>query len=209
MFETIALIFVGWLLGILGQPIIDAVRNGYLKKEIQIAIISELKEIQYRLVCNVYLISRRFGTIDNQLINWSLKILKEYKGPYSDRQVLEALERQRNLNEEQLASLGEIMKPDKSQAMTLRKFATPFLDFHIGSLSMFPPNYQLELFEIKSQLGLLNDRIEDTRYYYKMTFESNISSDNYNAVCHDLEQAYKNISDKAKTIIDAIGSSFH
>jgi hypothetical protein len=209
MFDTIALIFVGWLLGILGQPIIDAVRKGYLKRDIKISIISELKEIQYRLVCNVYLINRRFGTIDKQLINWSFKILKEYKGAYSEIQVLEALERQQNLNEKQLASLGEIMKPDKSQAITLRKFSTPFLDYHIGSLSMFSPNYQLKLFEIKSQLGLLNDRIEDTNFYYKMTFEPNISSENYNAVRHDLEKAYKNVADKAKTIVDSISSSFN
>ena len=99
MFDTIALILVGWLLGLLGQPIIDAIRKGYQKKEIQTAIISELKEIQYRLVCNVYLINRRFGTIDNQLLNWSFKILKDYNCPYSDRQVLDALERQLNLKE--------------------------------------------------------------------------------------------------------------
>ena len=74
---------------------------------------------------------------------------------------------------------------------------------------MFPPSYQLKLFEIKSQLGLLNDQIEDTKFYYKMTFEANISTENYNAVCCNLEQGYKSIADKAKNIVDSIGSSFH
>jgi len=101
------------------------------------------------------------------------------------------------------------MKPDKSKAITLRKYTTPFLDFRIGSLSMFPPSYQLKLFEIKSQLGLLNDRIEDSKFYYRMTFEPNISTENYDTMCYELEQCYKNIADKSKTIADSISSCFH
>lgn len=209
MIETIALIFVGWLLGLLGPIIIDAIRKRYQKEDIRTAIISELKEIQYRLACSVYLINRRFGTIDNQLLSWTSQILKSYSGAYSDGLALEALERQLKLSDEQLASLGEIMRPDGSQALTLRKYTTPFLDFHIGRLSMFPPSYQLKIFEIKTQLGLLNDRIEDSKFYYRMTFEPNISTENYNAVRYDLEQCYKSIADKSKTIADSIGSCFH
>ncbi|MFH1901633.1 MAG: hypothetical protein ABIK26_05215 [Candidatus Omnitrophota bacterium] len=209
MIEAIALIFVGWLLGLFGTIIIDAIRKRYQKEDIRTAIISELKEIQYRLACSVYLLNRRFGTINKQLLSWTSQILKSYSGAYSDGLVLEALERQLKLSDEQLESLEEIMKPDKSKAITLRKYTTPFLDFRIGSLSMFPPSYQLKLFEIKSQLGLLNDRIEDSKFYYRMTFEPNISTENYDTMCYELEQCYKDIADKSKTIADSISSCFH
>ena len=101
------------------------------------------------------------------------------------------------------------MRPDGSKSLTLRKYTTPFLDFNIGRLSMFPPSYQLKIFEIKAQLGLLNDQIEDSKFYHRMTFEPNISTENYNAVCYDLEQCYKKIADKSKTIADSINSCFN
>ena len=102
MIEAIALIFVGWLLGLFGTIIIDAIRKRYQKEDIRTAIISELKEIQYRLACSVYLLNRRFGTINKQLLSWTSQILKSYSGAYSDGLVLEALERQLKLSDEQL-----------------------------------------------------------------------------------------------------------
>jgi len=204
MMEKVALIFFGWLLGLLSPIIVDAIKTRYKKEEFRKAIISELKEIQYRLSCNVFLLNRRFGTIDKQLLLWTSKIFKSYTGIYAETRSLETLERQLKLSNEELENLSEVIKPDKRQALTLRKFATPFLDSHIGNLSLYSQDFQLKLFEIKSQLGLLNDQIEDYKFYYQKTFESDISTNNYNIISNNLEECYKSIADKAKTIADAI-----
>jgi DNA repair ATPase RecN len=204
MTEKVALILFGWLLGLLSPIVADAIKTRYKKEEFRKAIISELKGIQYRLAGNVYSLNRRFGKIDKQLLLWVSEIFKSYTGIYAETRSMEALERQLKLSDEELEDLGEIMKPDKREALTLRKFTTPFLDSHIGSLSLFSQDFQLKLFEIKSQLGFLNDQIEDAKFYFQRTFGPDLSTNNYDLISSNLEECYRSIAEKAKTIADAI-----
>ncbi len=200
MWEKIALIFIGWLFGLLGPTIIDVIKKQGQKREIQAGIKSELIGIQYLLASAVYSINNRFGTLDKNLLSWALHIFKKYDGVYADSRLLEAIKSQLTLNEEQLAALGKTMKSGESRALILRKHATPFLDYHIGNLSMFPLSFQSPVLEIKAQLRLLNDRIEDSYLYFRMTFEPNIGSNNYDAVRQNIEDCYKSIAEKSRTI---------
>lgn len=204
MLESLSLVFFGWLLGLFGPSIVDAIKKRSLRQEIRFAIESELGEVQYRLTASVYIINLRYGALDKKLLGCVLPIMKKYKGVYATDRLLKSLESNLELNDEQLAALGEIQKSDGSQALTLRKFSTPFLDTHIGNIGLFSCEFQVAVFELKTQIGLLNDQIEDTKSYRAMTFAPDISSENYTAVCHDLEKTYQLIGDRSRTIADAI-----
>ncbi|MFH1062036.1 MAG: hypothetical protein V1747_04025 [Candidatus Omnitrophota bacterium] len=204
MIETVALIIVGWLLGLLAPTIVDSIRKDYQKKNIQTSINSELKDIQYRLGCFVFLINRRFGIFDRQLLIWISKIFNTYRGAYYDKKLLEALESQLRLSDEELSNIGIIIRPAGSEFLPLSKSTTYFLDSHIGNLLMFSPNYQSKIIEIKTQLDLLNDLVENSRLYFRMTFDQSIGTDNQNIVRKNLERCYASIADKAKTIADSI-----
>lgn len=209
MWEKIALIFIGGLIGLLGRSIIDANKKKVQKREIQAGIKSELIDVQYRLASVVYSINSHYGTIDKNLLSWIFPIFKEYDGTYADGKLLEALESQLKLNEEQLVAIGKTTKRSEFRALGLRKHATPFLDYHIGNLSMFPISYQRHVLGIKAQLRFLNDLIEDSHLYFRMTFEPNIGSNNYAAVQQNLKDCYNNIAERSRTTAVLIDKNKH
>ena len=47
--EKIALILLGWLLGLLGPAVIDAIRRGRENRQAAHAIHAELREVAYKL----------------------------------------------------------------------------------------------------------------------------------------------------------------
>ncbi len=204
MIEELSLILFGWLLGLLGPSIIDAVRKRTLKSEIRNGIKSELAELQYRLAGSFYLIKLRYGELDKNLLTWVLAIMKNYKGVYATDRILQSLESNLELSDEQLAALGQIQKSDGSNAITVRKYLTPFLDAHISNIGLFSCELQVKVIEFKTQIALLNDQVDEAKTYRSMTFDSDISNENYYAVCKDLEKTYKFIGDRSKTIADAI-----
>ena len=53
-------------------------------------------------------------------------------------------------------------------------------------------------------LGLFNDEVDQTRYYFQLTFSS-ISDENKDRAIQNLSGCYKNVADRAKIIADHIG----
>ena len=202
--KELALIVFGWLLGLLGPGIVNAIKKRYQRNEVKAAIDSELSEIQYRLAGSAYVIRVRYGAVDQSFLAWILPIFKKYRGVYASKQLLDALERQCELTEEQLAAIGEYQKSDGTRALTLRKYSTPFLDSHVAIASWFSSNLQASLFELKAQIGLLNDQVEEAKNYRAMTFQADLSNENYLAVREDLERVYKLIAERSESIAKAI-----
>ena len=48
--------------------------------ELRVAVLPELKEIQYRLVLTVYEVEKLYGKINHGLIEWMRPIVKGYRG---------------------------------------------------------------------------------------------------------------------------------
>lgn len=209
MWEKIALIFIGGLIGLLGRSIIDANKKKVQKREIQAGIKSELIGIQYLLASVVYSINSHYGTVDKNLLSWVFQLFKKYDGVYADGKLLKALESQLKLNEEQLAAIGKTTKRAEFRALGLRKHATPFLDYHIGNLFMFPISYQRRILEIKAQLRFINDLIQDSHLYFRMTFEPNIGPNNYDAVQQNLKDCYNNIAKRSRNTAVLIDKNKH
>ena len=202
--QSILLILLGWLLGLLGPTIIDAIKKRYRRIEISNTIINELKELQYRLTSCVFSINNRYGLVDHDLLKWALSVFEKYDGMYADEKLLQILESQLELTTDQLLEIGERMKSDGTMALSLRKFSTPFIDHNLEKLSLLPASYQFFILEKKSQVTLLNELIDDTKFYFKMTFDSSVSETNHNIARIEQERIYKLIADKSKSISLAI-----
>ncbi len=78
--ERILFLFMGWLLGLLSPVIVDSIKRKREIREVRLGIMTELRELQYRLTGVVFLISKHFGNIDRALLQWAHDIVVEYEG---------------------------------------------------------------------------------------------------------------------------------
>lgn len=107
VWNSILLVFLGWLLGLLGPVIVDAIRRRYRNTEIRKAILSELSEARFRLAGVVYVLESRFGTYNRQLLEWLLPLLEDYRGPNANKQIAELMRKQLALNDAELATIAQ------------------------------------------------------------------------------------------------------
>lgn len=198
-------LFLGWLLGLLSPIIVDKIRKKHKLEEIKGGLISELDEVKCRLVGAVYLLAPHYETYNKELIEWVYSNLEKYSGGYIKEGTLKALEPLLKLDDGQLAELQKQKKLKYvGRGFNLKSISVPFLDSKIGSLSYFDSKFQLAILQIKAQINILNQEIETAQFYFRMTFDSNLDSNNREIITDNLEENYRNVSSKSRSIANSI-----
>ncbi len=200
-------LLLGWLLGLLSPQISERIKRCYQKKDVRFGILSEFKEIKVRLAMTVYLLTKKIGTFNKQLVEWLKKQLEGYEGGHPTKRILSNLEKISGLTDEQLTVI-QLLGSDEEKAYSLKKFYLPFLESKIDLLPVFSDKFRVLIFEIRSKIQSLNDEIDNEQFYFRKTFDSSMSQANHEIVRQNLESCYKNINTQIKLLIDKINDLF-
>lgn len=203
---NVVFLILGWLLGLLSPLIVDRVRRRYQINEVKQGIITELKEMKFRLVAAAYLLATRLGHFDRNLLVWISNTFQEYQGSEPKEETLKALQNLLKLSDQQLSALSDAVKFKPGGALSLKSQSLPFLDANISLLSMYPVDFQRRILEIRTQIDLLNQEIEDCRFFYGKTFDSGLSEENYKIVVDNTRKKYQLIEGAARRIADKISN---
>ena len=108
------------------------------------------------------------------------------------------------LDDEQIANLDPYQKNFSENSFHIPFVKLPFIDSNISYISLFHTEYQRQILDVRTQVHFLNEQIEQTRYFYKMTFDGNISDDNHAKISQNLNNTYLKIAQTSRTIITKI-----
>src|SRR3989344_6037816 len=104
------IITFGWLLGLLAPAITNAIKDRRELNVVKIALLAELRELQYNLVLIAFRIESRYGTLDHTFLNWVKNILNKYVGINSTEKISKTIETLLKLKAEELATSHERKK---------------------------------------------------------------------------------------------------
>jgi hypothetical protein len=200
MDETLAnvlFLFLGWLLGLLSPIIVDANKRRRENREVRVALQTELKELKFRLACVVYFVEMRFGEVNRKFLEWLHPIVKDYSGLNPSDSILKSIESQLDLNDQQINALAEHSKAAPEGGLSLKKYAVPLLESKFALLSAFDTQFQNRLMEIRTHLSLLNEEVDQARYYFRLTFDSGVTTDNHARAVDNLINCYRNFASRA------------
>jgi hypothetical protein len=201
--EKVALLIVGWLLGLLGPTIIEAIKRHRENKQVKVALAAELREVSYKLVLANHLIHLHFGTVDRPHLRWFKASTEHYEGPLLVEASRNALEIQLDLSDEQLSQYVRSQTAPAHQNINLQKIIVPLLDARVASLWYLKNQLQVLLLSIRSHINLLNELVDQSRYYAGLTF-SNLKSANYDRAVGNLKDCQIQYAQRSKQIVDAI-----
>lgn len=204
VWETVLLVFLGWLLGLLAPIIVDAIKTKYRNSEIRIAILAELNEARYRLGGTVYLIESRFGTFDRKLLEWIVPILENYKGPNPTALLAESIRKQLSLDDAQLAALARQAKAEPGGALAVKKCHVPYIDSRLAELGAFDEAAQALILDIRAKIDQINEEVDQERYYFQLTYQPGITEENHRLASESVANCYRNIGQMARLIIERI-----
>ena len=205
--KDVLLILLGWLLGLLSPVITTAIKDKREGEILKKALESELQELRYRLMLSVYLVQFKYGTLDHEFFEWAQSILTKYKGINSGDSLLKVLGPLLKLGKNEMAMYVEKAKEKEKpgSGLSLKKYSLSLLDTSMASFSKFDPIFRSHLLEIKTRIGFLNEIIDDTRYYYQLSFQNGISSENYAIANTNMINSHKFYASRARDIIGIIG----
>lgn len=206
LFSNALFIIFGWLLGLLSPIIVDAVRDRHKISDVKKIIKSELQELQYRLLFNIFLVDKNYSNLDRTFFEWAQSILIEYKGINSKDALLKATGQLLKLtNDEVNYIVQQLDKKDKpNRALLFRKHFLYSIEINLPLIAKLNSIFLGRLLEIKTRIGFINEISEESDYYFKLSFQNDISSGNYKIATDNMINSYKNYTYQAKETIEII-----
>lgn len=122
--ESVLYVVLGWLLGLLGPRLLEAMQKPYRRTEIKKSVFLELKDLQCKLGMVAFLVASRAGTADRSLLLWVEPILRSYQGFYADPSVGERMQSLARLSDQELLALFKTQQPS-ARGLFLKRYSLP------------------------------------------------------------------------------------
>ncbi|MDF3024724.1 MAG: hypothetical protein K0R10_2085 [Alphaproteobacteria bacterium] len=193
-------------MGLFSQVIIDLYRKNRDAKETLRSVVIELNELQYKLAVTTYTMDLKYGRLEKDFIITLQDILNGYKGLHKTRNIKKLIDLQSELPDEKIKEFCDTQLAENGDGSLLKKIPTPFLDSKISSLGLVKEKFRNQLLEIKANIGMLNEIIDDSRYFFNLTYQ-NISPENHDKAVKAVNDSYLNYSKRAKFIISLIANT--
>ncbi|MBL7130425.1 MAG: hypothetical protein ISS45_03330 [Candidatus Omnitrophica bacterium] len=188
----IVYIFCGWILGLLGQPIVSKIEKYYRRNDLKIAIYSELKNLGVRLAAVCYKIEMHLGIRDKSTLRWVKSIYERYRVDYP-KGLSEAIEKLLQSPDEQFNIATNLFKGDETIGLSLKTYSLPFSESIVEHLSIFNSKFQRDIFEIRAQISILNEEVENAMFYFRLTFDPSCMNTNKDIIRSNINNGYKEI----------------
>ena len=205
LFEKIALLCVGWLLGLLGPVIVDSIKRKRENTLGRAAILSELRELATTLGLAAYGVHLRHGTFDRAFLSWLKGDLERHAITQEMQAFIPRLRQQLTLSDPDIKALALHLVADDSKGTILQHYPVPLLDARVSALWSFETNLQRQLLEVRQNVALLDDLVERSRKYLDMTF-TKLEGENYKLVQENLKQACAIYAQRARRTVEIIRS---
>ncbi|MGH8557747.1 MAG: hypothetical protein ACRESZ_09855 [Methylococcales bacterium] len=186
--------------------IVDTVRRWRETREVRAALLMELDKLRLKLACAAYEIEMYFGSINRDFLEWIKPVIEIHKGCHPIDLLWEHINLQLSLTDKEISEQAKHGKARTLEGIDLRKHVVPLLDSKVAVLHQFNVPFQNHLLEIRHHLNVLNEDVDQARYYFSLIFSERIGEENYRqAVTKNLEKCYRDYGNGTRLIVDRIG----
>lgn len=120
-------------------------------------------------------------------------IFSDYKGINSIETLINTLGPLLKLTPEEINTYSQVAKQNEvaKSALALKKHSLYFLEANVALISKFTPLLQAQLLEVKTRIGYMNQTVDEANYYFRLSFQNEISSTNYEIANSNMIGSYK------------------
>ena len=170
---------------------------------------SEFIDIKNRISNIPLLVYPWYWILDESIFNW-IKVQTNNFANITDKG---------NLSEEMINNFKQIDNPEfikkiivaynvtsrkEYPAFGFKKISVSVIESNIINLALLDDDFISKVLDIKFNINVLNEEIDSTKEYMKMTFDSTISPDNYQIISEQIKKNNIFIAQRAILIVDKI-----
>jgi hypothetical protein len=202
-FEKLAFLALGWLLGLLGPIIVEAIKRRRENTLGRVAILTELTGLAGILATAAYGAHMSLGTADRKFLEWLKSTLEQLATTPKLMEFIPRLRTQLSWTDEELRAAAQYTSDDPGKGVMLQYYPVPLLDARVSALWSFDSSFQRQLLEIRRNVAILDDVVDRSRKYFDLTF-TKLEDGNYQLVSENLTQTYALYAERAVAIVDQI-----
>jgi hypothetical protein len=204
--QKILLIAFGWLLGLLGPVVTDAVKRRRERKRVQATLLLELNELAFQLALTVFIRAARAVKLDRALLTWMLEAMTRHTGAPPTGPLPDAINKL-------LTQSDAVISRDTSigyelgfrHHLLLQKTNAPLLDSRLSTLWYFPGPVQARLLVLRTHIDLLNQLVEQHNYYVGLMYSPEARNERKSSAINEaLTECQDHYAEQARTVGDAI-----
>lgn len=188
--ENVLYVALGWLAGILSSLVLEWNRDHRVTKSLRKALLFELAEFRFRMAGVVFMLGTRSGTLTPERIAWLIGEFESYKGFASPKDVLDALRAMQEHPQEAQAVAKRFAAQASQGSPGLKKYPTPALDAAVGSVSLFKPQEQRQILEMRTLVSNLESATDEAWKFFEKTFDGSLTANDRQRIDVNLETAY-------------------
>lgn len=203
--QAVLMLILGWLLGLLSPSIINYIQDKQKAIKIKKSLLSEMEECQIIMANVAYLIESKYIAINHKLFDDLINVYENYNGinDYNDK--LLRLKKLKTTPKEELETMTEIqLYENMDKFLSFKKYDLPYLRSKINDISLLGENVQSNLLQLNFKLNLFNSEVEESKFHYQLTFNSEVSEENQEINKQILKDKQLVILDQIKQIITLI-----
>jgi hypothetical protein len=205
----LAVLFVGWALGILSSPITDAIRRWSIKKRITRAIRTELQTLQDALAVVVLQIARHRGELSYSLLEAILSTLRTSGHVTGTGRALKMIDDLLLTDAGTPSATPPADTPPARALLSLRVPGVPFLVAHLHRMDFYPHEIQRQMLEIRAGTQAFEQLGDEAMRYYFLTFRDGGGGNDgeYLAtLMANVEECYARAAGKASELVSQIAA---
>jgi hypothetical protein len=206
----LALLFVGWALGILSSPITDAIRRRSAKLRLTRALRTELQSLQDTLACVVIQIARRRSVLARSLLEALMSTLRSSGQVVDHGRALKSIVGLLQLDD---LALTTQQAPDPSPPprvpLSLKVYGVPFLNSQFHRLDLYTPETQRMLVELHAGLQQYNQHADEAMNYHLMSFGTGLGQERLDSLAEHVETSCERAAEKASDLVSRIAVLLH
>lgn len=199
----------GWLLGLLTPIITSKYQERKKAKSLKKSILCEIDELRITMAQVIYLVESKFDGINYELIDYILAIYAKSNAKSEYEHLEIQLKNIRKKSENELLIVKKIKENEEfSKSLSMKKYYLPYLEAKINELSSLEDEFQRKSLELLRLLALFNDNVEEGKFFYKLTFDGNLSEGNHQIAQQVLNENHQFLARQARKIVEKINSFY-
>jgi hypothetical protein len=203
--EQVICIIIGWLLGLLGQPLVSRIEKSYKRDDYKRVIFSELKSLASRLTSTCFKIQKHLGIESKESLIWMKAQYEKHEEDFPES-IIEAINKILEVPDAQFNAAVQMLKATENMGLHLKTYNLPFVEAVLENLFVFDSKFQRSVLDIYAQVNILNEDNEKLNDFHRLTFETAHTNDNYNIIKANLNVGYFEVQRRCKLIVDKINT---
>lgn len=195
---------IGSLASVFGSLVLVFIQERGDRKNLREGLRIEFAEIKDLMALKAFYVASHLGLLNREFLKWIQKAVGGHRGIQITPEMVRMLDGMLSKTDKELQATSETKKAPNDKGLSLKNIELPFLEVNLGKLSLLNVKEQSRALVVRNCISLVNQNIEEARFYYQATFAPGTHPENMEQLKFNCKESYVHVLRQLRRAVDQI-----